>query len=111
MGREIIAATIAGLVSLGASGTAAALCKYKAADGTWTYANSCREKPTKEISGSAALVLQKNEAKKKPDEGLQGQKLQGYEYKDKNSGGMQIRMRDPGKTPQPDQPASLPESQ
>ena len=111
MGRRIIAATVAGLVGLGGSGTAAALCKYKAADGTWTYANTCREKPTKEISGSAALVLRDNEARKKPDEGLRSQPLKGYQYENKNSGGMQIRMVDPGGIVQPSLQTSPPESQ
>jgi hypothetical protein len=76
------------ILLLGVSNSASALCKYKAADGSWTYAKTCREKPEKEIDESASLVLQKN-----------GRRLKGYEYSDTTHSGMRIRMVEPNKGP------------
>lgn len=89
----------AAIIALGVSNGAWALCKYRAPDGTWTYANSCREKPAKEIDESAALVLQRNQEQRKRDEGVQGQRLRGYEYSEGGRGGMQIRLAEPDKRP------------
>lgn len=86
-------------IALGVSNSAWALCKYRAADGTWTYASTCREKPAKEIDESAALVLQRNQEQRKREEGVQGQRLRGYEYAEGNRGGMQIRLAEPDKRP------------
>lgn len=87
------------IIVLGVSNTASALCKYKAADGSWTYAKTCREKPEKEIDESAALVLQKNYDRKKPDAGVEARRLRGFEYSDTTHSGMRIRMVEPRKDP------------
>ncbi len=95
MKHLVLAVTLA----FGVSGAASALCKYKDTDGTWTYANSCRDKPDKEIDGSASMVLQNNAEKQKPDTGVEGRRLQGYEYSDTTHSGMRIRMVEPNKGP------------
>ena len=87
------------IIALGVSNSAFALCKYKAADGSWTYAKTCREKPEKEIDASASLVLQKNYEQQKPDESIEGRRLQGYGYSDTTHSGMRIRMVEPNKGP------------
>ena len=92
-------ALIAAIILFGFSNAAFALCKYKAADGSWTYANSCNRTPEKEIDESAALVLKRNQAYKKPDSGLEGRRLRGFEYSDTTHSGMRIRMVEPNKAP------------
>lgn len=87
------------IIVLGASNTASALCKYKAADGSWTYAKTCREQPAKEIDESAAVVLQNNYDRKNPDTGVEGRRLRGYEYSDTTHSGMRIKMVEPNKGP------------
>jgi hypothetical protein len=81
------------------SNTAFALCKYKAADGSWTYANTCNRTPDKEIDESAVLLLKKNQAYKNPESGLEGRRLRGFEYADTTHSGMRIRMVEPNKAP------------
>ena len=90
---------IAAFVLFCFSNTAFALCKYKAADGSWTYANSCYRAPDKEIDESAALRLKRNQADKTPDSGLEGRRLRGFEYSDTTHSGMRIRMVEPNKAP------------
>ena len=76
-----------------------ALCKYKAADGSWTYAKTCAPTPGKEINESAALLLKKNEAYRKSDSGVEVRRLRGFEYADTTHSGMRIRMVEPNKGP------------
>ena len=90
---------IAACVLFSFSSTAFALCKYKSADGSWTYAKSCARSPEKEIDESAALVLKRNQADKKPDSGLEGRRLRGFEYADTTHSGMRIPMVEPNKVP------------
>ena len=90
---------IAAFVLFAFSNTAFAFCKYKAADGSWTYANTCNRTPDKEIDESAALLLKKNQAYKNPDSGLEGRRLRGFEYPDTTHSGMRIRMVEPNKAP------------
>ncbi len=90
---------IAALIFFSYSSTAFALCKYKAADGSWTYAKTCARMSEKEIDGSAALLLKKNAAYKKPDPGIEGRRLRGFEYADTTNSGMRIRMVEPNKGP------------
>ena len=90
---------IAAFVLFSFSNTVSALCKYKAADGSWTYAKSCARAPEKEIDESAALVLKRNQAYKKPDSGFEGRRLRGFEYSDTTHSGMRIRMVEPNKGP------------
>ena len=85
------------ILAPGVSNSASAVCKYKAADGSWIYAKTCREKPEKEIDESVSLVLQKNYEQQKPDESVEGRRLQGYEYSDTIHSGMRIRMVEPNK--------------
>jgi len=88
------------LVFFGFSAPALALCKFKAADGSWTYANSCAPLSEKEIDESATLVLKKNASQKKPASGVQPRRLRGYEYADTTHSGMRIRMVEPHKNSQ-----------
>ena len=90
---------IAAFVLFSFSNAAFALCKYKAADGSWTYANSCARAPEKEIDESAMLVLKRNQADKKIDSGLEVRRLRGFEYSDTTHSGMRIRMVEPNKGP------------
>jgi len=76
-----------------------ALCKYKAADGSWTYAKTCAPVADKEINQSASMVLQKNEAFKKSDPGVESRRLRGFEYSDTTHSGMRIPMVEPNKGP------------
>ena len=92
-------ALIAAFVFFSFSSTALALCKYKAADGSWTYAKTCTQIPDKEINESAALVLKKNAAYKKPDPAIEGRRLRGFEYSNTTQSGMRIRMVEPNKRP------------
>lgn len=94
------------LFTLGVSGHVSALCKYKASDGSWTYAKTCREKPDKEIDESAALVLQRNSDQRDRDEGVEVRRLRGYEYSDTTHSGMRIRMVEPNKAPADERPAT-----
>ena len=90
---------IAAVVALGVSDGAWALCKYRDAEGTWTYAKTCREKPEKEIGESAALVLKRNREQLKHDDGVRGRRLRGFEYSDSTHSGMRIRLAEPNKAP------------
>ena len=92
-------ALIAAFILFGFSNAAYALCKYKAADGSWTYANTCAPMTEKEIDQSAALVLKKNKADRKSDSGLEARRLRGFEYSDTIHDGMRIRMVEPNKGP------------
>ncbi len=92
-------ALIAAFILFGFSNAAYALCKYKAADGSWTYANTCAPMTEKEIDQSAALVLKKNKADRKSDSGLEARRLRGFEYSDTIHDGMRIRMVEPNKSP------------
>ncbi|GMQ74863.1 MAG: hypothetical protein BMS9Abin01_0103 [Gammaproteobacteria bacterium] len=92
-------ALITAFVFFSFSSTAFALCKYKAADGSWTYAKTCAQMSEKEIDESATLVLKKNAAYKKPDPGIEGRRLRGFEYADTTNSGMRIRMVEPNKRP------------
>ncbi len=90
---------IAAFVLFSFSNTAFALCKYKSADGSWTYAKSCARTPGKEIDESAVLVLKRNQAYKKIDTGVEGRRLRGFEYADTTHSGMRIPMVEPNKRP------------
>ncbi len=92
-------ALIAAFILFGFSNAAYALCKYKAADGSWTYANTCAPMTEKEIDQSAALVLKKNKADRKSDSGLEARRLRGFEYSDTTHDGMRVRMVEPNKRP------------
>ncbi len=92
-------ALIVAFVFFSFSSTAFALCKYKAADGSWTYANTCARMSEKEIDESATLVLKKNAAYKKADPSIEGRRLRGFEYADTTHSGMRIRMVEPNKAP------------
>ncbi|MDX1431558.1 MAG: hypothetical protein R3286_03820 [Gammaproteobacteria bacterium] len=80
---------------------AMALCKYKAADGSWTYGQNCARMTNQEIEGSGNAVIRQNEALKKQPPRIEEHRLKGYDYSTGKKGGMQIRMADPGKTPPP----------
>jgi len=82
---------------LGWSSAAFALCKYQAADGSWTYANSCAPMPEKVIDQSATQVVKKNAAGKKIDSGIDARRLRGYEYSTTTHSGTRIRMVEPNK--------------
>ena len=88
------------------SNAALALCKFKAADGSWTYAKSCAPLPEKEIDQSAALLLKKNAAVQDPGTGLEPTRLRGFEYSDTTHSGMRIRMVEPNKAPAKDELAT-----
>ncbi len=90
---------IAAFVLFSFSNTVFALCKYKAADGSWTYAETCAPMTEKEIDQSATLVLKKNKADRKSDSGLEARRLRGFEYSDTTHDGMRIRMVEPNKSP------------
>ena len=87
------------LFCFGFSNSALALCKFKAADGSWTYASTCAPLSEKEIDESAALVLKKNASDQKPAPGVQPRRLRGFEYSDTTHSGMRIRMVEPNKPP------------
>jgi len=82
---------------VGIAEPAMALCKYKAADGSWTYSQSCSGMNNQEIERPANAVIRQNEALRKPPPRLEGQRLKGYEYSTGSDGGMQIRMVNPNK--------------
>jgi len=90
-------ALLASFILLGISSAASALCKYQAADGTWTYAKSCAPLSEKEIAQSASTVIKRNEASKKPDTRVEARRLRGFEYSDTTHSGMRIRMVEPNK--------------
>ena len=78
---------------------AVALCKYQAADGSWTYSQNCARMTNQEIEGSGNAVIRQNEALKKQPPRIDETRLKGYEYPTGTKGGMQIRMLDPAKAP------------
>ncbi len=78
---------------------ALALCKYKAPDGSWTFGHTCASMSEQEIQGSANRVINRNEALKKPDEGIEARRLRGYDYSTTTHSGMRIRMVEPSKGP------------
>lgn len=84
----------------GLAAPAAALCKYKAADGSWTYSQSCARMNDQAIDRSAYSVIRKNEALQEPDPRLEGRRLRGYDYSTTTHSGMRIRMVEPNKSPQ-----------
>ncbi len=92
-------ALITAFILFGFSNAAFALCKYKAADGSWTYAKTCAPITEKEIDQSATLVLKNNQADRKSDSGLEARRLRGFEYSDTTHDGMRIRMVEPNKRP------------
>ncbi len=92
-------ALIAAFVFFSFATTALALCKYKAADGSWTYAKTCAPVADKEINQSASMVLQKNAAFQKSDPRLESRRLRGFEYSDTTHSGMRIPMVEPNKGP------------
>lgn len=92
-------ALIVAFVLFSFSNAASALCKYKAADGSWTYANTCAPMTEKEIDQSATFVLKKNKADRKSDSGLEARRLRGFEYSDTTLDGMRVRMVEPNKSP------------
>ncbi|TFH48268.1 MAG: hypothetical protein E4H01_06680 [Lysobacterales bacterium] len=81
------------------SNAAVAFCKFKAADGSWTYAKSCTPLPEKEITESAALQLKKNASVKDPGPSLEPRRLRGFEYSDTTHSGLRIRLLEPNKAP------------
>lgn len=89
---------ITAIVLLSISNAASAFCKYKAADGSWTYAKSCAPLPEKQINESAALRLKKNAKARDPGSGVEPRRLRGYEYSDTTRSGMRIRLVEPNKT-------------
>jgi hypothetical protein len=97
---------IAAFIVSACSGPAGAACKYKAADGSWTYSYNCAPMSNKEIDESAALVLKKNQESKQVDTGVQGRRLRGYEYSNTTHSGMRIRMVEPNKAPSTDTSAN-----
>ena len=78
---------------------ALALCKYKAADGSWTYGQNCARMTNQEIDRSGNAVIRENEALKKPAPRLEGRRLKGYDYSTSTHSGMRIRMVEPNKAP------------
>ena len=92
-------ALIAAFIFFSFTNIAFALCKYKAADGSWSYAKTCVRMSEKEINQSATLVLKKNEANRKSDSGVEGRRLRGFEYSDTTHSGMRIPMVEPNKGP------------
>ncbi len=92
-------ALIATFIFFSFSSTSFALCKYQAADGSWTYAKTCTRASKKEIDQSAISVLKKNAANRKSDFGIEGRRLRGFEYSDTTHSGMRIPMVEPNKGP------------
>lgn len=86
-------------ILFGFSNAALALCKFKAADGSWTYAKTCAPLDEKEINESAALRLKKNATVQEADSGIEPTRLRGFEYSDTTHSGMRIRMVEPNKAP------------
>ena len=86
---------------VGLAEPAMALCKYKAADGSWTYGQNCARMTNQEIDQPAHSVIRQNETARKSPPRLERQQLKGYEYSTGrgSDGGMQIRMVDPSKSP------------
>jgi hypothetical protein len=97
---------LAVFILVSCSGPAGAACKYKAADGSWTYSYSCARMSEKEIDESAALVLKKNQESKKVETGVEGRRLRGFDYSDTTHSGMRIRMVEPNKAPSGGAPTS-----
>lgn len=62
-------ALIAALILMGWSSSTLALCKYRSADGSWTYAKTCSPVADKEINQSASMVLQKTRPFRNPTPG------------------------------------------
>jgi hypothetical protein len=91
-------ALFAAFVMFAWSSAASALCKYKAADGSWTYATSCARMSEKEIDQSANAVIKRNETFKNDDTGVEVRRLRGFEYSDTTHSGMRIRMVEPNKS-------------
>ena len=85
------------------SGSSFAFCKYKAADGSWTYATTCAAGSSKEINQSASMVLQKNQRTKEPGARIEIRRLRGFEYPDTTHSGIRIPMVEPNKGP-PEKP-------
>jgi hypothetical protein len=79
--------------------SAGAACKYKAADGSWTYSQSCARMSEKEIDESANMVIKKNQEYRKPETGVEGRRLRGFDYSNTTHSGMRIRMVEPNKGP------------
>jgi hypothetical protein len=92
-------AVIAAMIVFGCSSSASALCKYKAADGSWTYSNTCAPMTEKAIDQSANAVVKRNEEFKKPGASVEGRRLRGFDYSDTTHSGMRIRMVEPNKAP------------
>lgn len=92
-------ALIAAFILMGWSSSTLALCKYRSADGSWTYAKTCAPVADKEINQSASMVLQKNAAFKKSEPGVESRRLRGFEYSDTTHSGMRIPMVEPNKGP------------
>ena len=99
-------ALLAACICLACSGPAGAACKYKAADGSWTYSQTCARMSEKEIGESASLVLKKNQEQKKPDVGDVGRRLRGFDYSQTTHSGMRIPMVEPNKVPPKPSPAN-----
>ena len=92
-------ALIAAFILVGWSSSTLALCKYRSADGSWTYAKTCAPVADKEINQSASMVLQKNAAFKESEPEVESRRLRGFEYSDTTHSGMRIPMVEPNKGP------------
>ena len=99
MTRALLAAFIFFGGLLAWPSAALALCKYQAADGSWTYANTCAPLSEKAITQSANAVMKNNAADKKVDSGIDARRLRGYEYSTTTHSGTRIRMVEPNKRP------------
>jgi len=93
--RALIAASILAACST----PAGAACKYRAADGSWTYSQSCARMSEKEIDESAAMVLKRNQEYRKPQSGVEVRRLRGFDYSNTTHSGMRIPMVEPNKAP------------
>ena len=78
---------------------ALAYCKYKAADGSWTFSQNCARMTNQAIDGSGTAVIRENESLKKPPPRLESRRLKGYDYSTSTHSGMRIRMVEPTKPP------------
>ena len=85
------------------SGSTFAVCKYKASDGSWTYATTCAAGSSKEINQSASMVLKKNRQTNAPGGKIEIRRLRGFEYPDTTHSGMRVPMVEPNKGP-PEKP-------
>lgn len=90
---------IAAIVIFSWPGGASALCKYKAADGSVTYSQSCTSMSNKEIDQSAREVMDSHAEQKKVGQSMEGRRLRGYEYSVTTNSGMRIKMVEPNKAP------------